>query len=193
MLRVISDIHEKGDIYKSLIKDVEASVQLGDLGFNYSFMEDVDPAKHKVFGGNHDNYDLIGSLPHNLGDSGLVTHGGVTFFFVRGANTIDSPGRIPGVSIWPEREQLGYQESNLALEQYDQARPSIMITHDCPTYPASAMGLPPNHTRKLLWEMFGIHQPKIWVFGHHHRMIDMKKSGCRFMGLPKEGGYLDIN
>ncbi len=71
--------------YKNLIQSATYSVQVGDLGFDYSALIGIDPTKHRVVAGNH---DLLPSLAeHFLGDFGMhsfpIRNGEFSFFFVR--------------------------------------------------------------------------------------------------------------
>lgn len=146
--------------YLSLINEPEVafSVQLGDLGFNYEFLKDVDPARHMIIGGNHDNYDVIetGEYPHFLGDYGPVvieeTHGWKTniplaffnevklkFFFVRGAYSIDKSYRLrmeaaygPNAKSWWIQEQMNYATMTACLEAYEEEKPDLVLSHDAP-------------------------------------------------------------
>ena len=40
-----------------------------------------------------------------------------------------------------------------------------------------------HRTEKTLGEMFKIHQPKLWIFGHWHRKFDQKILGTQFICL----------
>lgn len=49
-----------------------------------------------------------------------------------------------------------------------------------------------NITSDGLQAMFEIHQPDIWIFGHHHKSIDTIVNGTRFICL-KEADYITID
>lgn len=56
-LRLIGDVH--GDIQSQYVPTAQAakySIQLGDMGFNYAALNELDPQQHLFLGGNHDNY-----------------------------------------------------------------------------------------------------------------------------------------
>jgi predicted phosphodiesterase len=206
-IRVISDVHGKKWDYCKIAKEVDFTVQLGDLDFNYDWLYALDADNHKVIAGNHDNYakmtpedeKFMYQTPHFLGDFGTYTLGGVEFFFVRGGRSIDEEYRTLGIDYWPE-EQLNYHQSYLAIDKYRQIKPRIMITHECPTsiidYVSKGTtwkGQPirPSHTANLLQTLFELHQPEIFIFGHHHRHFDMVINKTRFICLP-ELGYFDL-
>src|SRR5579863_5210382 len=98
----IGDVHGKYSQYLDLIKPLNATVQVGDMGFSYEHMDSLDPKTHKFFGGNHDNYDVIDKCPNCLGDYGMDHLNGVPFFFCRGAFSIDQEYRrnTKPVSWW---------------------------------------------------------------------------------------------
>jgi hypothetical protein len=54
MLRIIGDIHQVYNKYYDIIKKADqddvATLQLGDMGFDYTFLRlNFDPDKHKFF------------------------------------------------------------------------------------------------------------------------------------------------
>lgn len=53
---VVGDVHGKGDLYKKVVEKSNYSLQVGDMGFDYDFLSDIDCNHHVFFGGNHDNY-----------------------------------------------------------------------------------------------------------------------------------------
>ena len=90
MFTAIGDVHGKYDLYLDICGVKERTLQIGDLGFRYGCLENLDPESHKIVAGNHDNYDTIAQFPNYLGDWGFHTLGGTEFFFLRGAYSIDS-------------------------------------------------------------------------------------------------------
>jgi len=171
-LTAIGDAHGKYDSYVKIARNRDCTVQVGDLGFKYECLESLDPERHRVIGGNHDNYDIVDNWPHFLGDYGMASLGGVDFFFYRGAQSIDRQYRTIGVDWW-EREQLKIEDFMKAREIYRSAKPRVVITHDCPET-VGAMLLPPGSrlyqsiTGWALQEFLGIHEPEVWLFGHYH-------------------------
>jgi 3',5'-cyclic AMP phosphodiesterase CpdA len=180
-LRLIGDVHGKISDYLNITNDIEYSIQIGDLGFDYSGLEALNPLKHKVLAGNHDNYAKNGNVfinqtPHFLGDYGVHTVPGIgSFFFVRGGRSIDRNMRIEGHSWWPD-EELSYSEAFKALDLYNETKPNLVLSHECPASVIDFMSdnelrstIKPSLTANLLDNMFQSHQPRMWFFGHHHK------------------------
>jgi len=206
MIRFIGDVHGspkngKWDSYLDLIDDIPNSVQIGDLGFAYYFLQDekIDSDKHKFFGGNHDNYDLIFKSPHSLDDFGMVTLGDVDFYYVRGAFSVDHWWRVPMVNIWPN-EELSIGQFETAQRDYENAKPDLMVTHDCPNVVRDKIlsdgggigyGKIKTTTGQGLQNMLDSHRPAVWIFGHWHMDLKFEIDGVEFIGL-KELGHIDI-
>jgi len=183
----IGDAHGQYDRYVKIARKRDFTVQIGDLGFKYGCLENLDPEKHKVVGGNHDKYPSLVEYPHYLGDYGMASVGGVEFFFYRGAYSIDRQYRTIGIDWW-EEEQLKVDDFMKAREIYREAKPDLVLTHDCPES-IGLMLLPPgshlyqNTTNWALQELFNIHQPKKWRFAHWHRSWSMTVNGTEFRCL----------
>ncbi len=92
-IRVFGDVHGRSNDYLKLIENTDYSVQLGDFGFDYKFLGNVDDTKHVFFPGNHDNYDKCLWYPHCLGDYGYANLNSIDFYFVRGGFSIDKAWR----------------------------------------------------------------------------------------------------
>ena len=164
---------------------------MGDMGFlaHYNQLvdmfarENMDSDRHRFIPGNHDDYDHLPEMA--LGDFGTAEHGGMGFFFVRGAYSIDWQHRTPGVSWWTE-EELSHKQGRACLEAYSQAKPELVISHDCPLF---AYGLlmshhvEPSRTAQMLEAMHDIHAPKRWFFGHHHQSRTFTLKGTEFQCL----------
>jgi hypothetical protein len=54
-LAIIGDIHGKKDIHENIMREYEYTLQIGDLGFDYSYLDSYDSSKHMFFPGNHDD------------------------------------------------------------------------------------------------------------------------------------------
>ncbi len=220
-LRVISDVHGCIDNRKRLpylpsylelcseLGPDDSSIQLGDLGFNYKAIEQLDPKQHVVCLGNHDNYDVAHLYPHMLGDYGMVGLGGFDFFFVRGGFSIDKKARVRdevlhGQKSWWSQEELNHQEGLAALEAYETFKPDVVFSHDCPSDISNlfgnpeiliAFGWPRNmvtSSQELMQQMLEIHSPKLWVFGHYHKNWDIKYHKTHFMCIA-ERQYIDFD
>lgn len=199
-LAFIGDVHGKYDDYIRLASRFQNTIQVGDMGFDYSTIENhLDPNHHVFIAGNHDNYSLkktdylpddkyvwrgkshfvvrddivyeFGKMPLNaLGHFGVHYVDDFKIFFVRGAYSIDKLHRTLDIDYFID-EELSYQLATLALEKYSKVKPNIVVSHDCPfsLYPMMRVSDPkPSITSNLLEQMFLVHQPKIWIFGHHH-------------------------
>lgn len=184
---IIGDVHGYHDRYLNLIQGHKGSVQVGDFGFNYDALSGVDPDTHRIVGGNHDNYDVIGNCPNYLGDYGVANVDGVEFFFVRGERSVDANLRIEGRSWW-RAEELDMHTAYKAIEAYIAAKPELVITHGCPAqvipfFCTNSMKYAPSRTAQILDAMFNAHRPKLWVFGHHHMSETLQVGDCTFRCL----------
>jgi Icc-related predicted phosphoesterase len=196
-LGIIGDIHGKFDDYLRKIHKFDATIQVGDFGFKETWEKliyNVDADHHKIVAGNHDDYDYIQTVKpaHNLGDFGKVHFHGLEFWFMRGAYSLDIMYRIPHISWW-EQEQLGYMALEQAINNYEREKPEIVITH---TIPANLVDVLFENmsdircaTSIALEQMFEIHKPKLWIFGHFHpyKIFIREVLGCNFIALPELG------
>ena len=217
--RIIGDVHghisegqactlprNKGKYYLDLIKDCEYSLQLGDMGFDYSPLMGLDFGRHCFIGGNHDNYDVTEDIPNYVKDFGKLNMGGIEVFYCRGAFSIDKEDRLRiKHKCWWAEEELTYAEGLRALASYERAKPKIMVTHDCPIQIARLIGNPQvlrnygfnpttfnTSTQQLLQAMFEIHQPDLWVFGHFHQNWQEEVNGTKFICVD-ELNYITLN
>jgi hypothetical protein len=221
-LRVIGDVHaqiEPADLftrdarpYLEIIADAAFSVQLGDMGDQGTYEQlvaRVDAGRHRFFPGNHEQYDRL--PPHSLGDFGPVLLGGVDFFFIRGAWSSDREkliqlGREQGKTLWFKEEELTEEQMRAAEREYLRARPQIVLSHEAPTSVARiawqhARRLsPPNsravfsssRTSDFLSRLLEHHQPRLWLFGHHHHDWRHREGQTRFVCVG-ELSYVDID
>lgn len=184
----IGDVHGKIDQYLQIIQPLTASVQVGDMGigFNHVKLQYDNPDKplmvldHKFIHGNHDNPDACKKHPAFLGRFGVTTLNNISFFFVSGGYSIDKDKRMLGVDWW-DNEELNFSEATQCLNMYNEQKPDIVVSHDCPRsvqrllFPHYYMES--SSTKQLLEALLNTHRPKLWVFGHHHvsKTIDI---GC---------------
>jgi predicted phosphodiesterase len=199
-IRIIGDVHGKYGEYLSITDGAEYSVQVGDMGFTYDHMKELNPLNHSFIGGNHDNYDIIGDVSHCHGNFGMRHKGDgargpvLEYFIARGAYSVDKEYRTEGRSWW-RNEEMNHDEANRCLNKYHRLRPDIVVSHDCPMsmtpfFLTNDYKLIPSFTGKLLEEMFQIHQPKMWFFGHHHNSKVVEAKGTKFTCL-NELEYID--
>jgi len=221
-IRIIGDVHGKFDAYEKIASEVEYSVCLGDFGFaqtwnrlHYSWLSGD---KHKVVGGNHEDYTVAPRSSHYLGDFGEYTLNGVKFFFIRGGISIDRvqrrneqiasmhPHEPPEkFQTWWSQEELNLSQMLECIALYKKVRPNIVLSHvPCATFskimsPDDSIlqafgfhkGFKENH-QLLGDELLKIHQPDLWFSGHFHIKQSARIGNTQFVGLA-ELGYIDLS
>jgi predicted phosphodiesterase len=200
MLYGIGDVHGKIREYEELIKKIREShnnqediytFQVGDMGVGFKgvFAPKVGPNDLWI-AGNHDDALVCEKCPGNLGDFGCREIGDQKVFWVRGADSYDKMYRKEGISWWAY-EELTYPQLMEAIELFIKEKPDIMITHDCPAFLYPILMHMQNRdlranlskTPLALNNMFEIHQPKQWLFGHHHISYSSMQAGTKFTCL----------
>lgn len=185
---IIGDVHGKVDAYKKIVESYpEGTIQVGDFGFSKEHIwhiKNID-SKHKINFGNHDDTTFL-LFKHSLGACAVNTQ--LNLMTMRGAKSIDKMHRVKGID-WFEDEELTYEELADVVLIYDRHKPTIMVTHDCPSSVRQEMfnipNSPPNKskTTAALQAMLELHQPDLWIFGHHHKHKDEIINGTRFICL----------
>ncbi len=204
-ITAIGDVHNKVEKYLEIANNHEYTVQVGDMGFNYTHLNYIDGNKHKVNFGNHENFtkfnDKFVAMQSNhwLGDYGLKKLNGVEFFYFGGGHSIDWRNRTNNVDMFYDEEVPLYKFEE-AKELYLRYKPEIMITHEAPYSiikpffgPCNYAGnlIQPSNTATMLEWLLRSHRPKLWVFGHFHERRDRVVDGTRFVCL-EELGTFDI-
>jgi len=188
-IKIIGDVHGKVSAYNRIIKTATHSIQLGDFGFKQEWEKltknRINYEKHKIIPGNHDAYDHI-NLNHTFGkDYGLINFDGFKFFFLRGAFSTDKKYRTEGVD-WFQEEEVSYNNLWDAFKLYETEKSDIILTHDCPDsvipFLFNRYGNK-NRTTTILSDMFEIHKPKLWIFGHWHETTNREILGTEFVCL----------
>lgn len=180
---IIGDVHGKLAAFEQRCQQHPARplIQLGDFGFkrHHDWLTSRPYAVRVCFG-NHD-WLPYRHAAHSLGDFAQPWPG---LFTVRGAHSIDQLARTEGVD-WFADEELTYREGLAVLAAYEAAQPEIVISHDCPQSVRQAVFHIPQSslTTQLLQALFEVHQPRLWVHGHHHRSHTTDLEGTRFVGL----------
>lgn len=209
--RIVSDVHGKWKQYKRLISDCNYSIQLGDLGYWYDYLEHINNCHHICMRGNHEAHNECDKWPHFLPHSyGLRELGGLQFFYVSGAFSIDwqirrkyyFSGKWPQ-TWWPE-EELPIPVLESGIITFSEVKPKVVLTHECPRSIAKIIGSSDilkefgfdpvtftTRTSEALECMFQAHKPDLWIFGHFHRFLDITVDGTRFICKP-ELGYTDL-
>ena len=180
---IIGDVHGKIEKYHNLVKGCEASVQLGDFGLQREHdwhLSNIDHEKHQVLFGNHDFYPYL-RFPHSLTPD-YELRGDI--LFVRGANSIDKHLRTEG-DDWFPNEEIDYATFSDLVSEITTMKPEIIISHDCPKFLYQTFfGIDgKSRTNQGLQACFEAFQPKMWVFGHHHKSKDEIIEGTRFICL----------
>jgi len=179
---IIGDVHGNFEQYKEIVERADdlgqSTIQIGDMGFNYDFPWSLN---HRFFGGNHDNYDKYYDSFHGMCDFGPVFLDDKYGFFIRGALSIDQHVRTIGIDWW-EQEQLSIYELEKCCREYLEAKPKIVLSHDCPLflYDNWYKDKLVSRTAQALECMFQMHKPELWIFGHHHRSWNKTIDGCEF-------------
>lgn len=188
-LTLVGDVHSNVADYVPLVQESDYSIQLGDLGFDYSLLDQLDPARHRFLPGNHDNYAAL--PPHALGDYGVwkvpdAEPEGLSgeIFLVRGAFSIDRSSRTENVD-WFAQEELSDEQIAQAIAFYAEVKPDSVVSHDSPTslLPYVTNYRPNARTNQSLQKMLDIHRPKRWFFAHHHFTWGKEIDGTLFMCL----------
>lgn len=203
--RIIGDIHGKLYEYEMLLTNQTRSIQVGDFGIGFAGQYWHDKVndlhrdtQHRFIRGNHDDPgkcpEMVGWIPD------MTVEGDV--MFIGGAWSIDWGSRVDGVNWWSQTEELSPRELYQAIEIYEQAKPCIMITHDCPHEAATELffktGLAPSgrqiqtRTAAAFQTMFEIHQPELWIFGHWHFTVNTEMNGTKFQCLG-ELDFMDVD
>lgn len=191
-LTFIGDVHGKVDKLTEIVNDCYYTIPrsncicVGDVGFK----SHIDKLRELLFlygehffsvVGNHDFLPEKDNWPY-LGNCRFFQQ--YSMVTVRGAKSIDKIHRTEGLD-WFVNEELSYSEGLLAFDAYVDCRPNIVVSHDCPqSVKLQLFGYPDKtDTNQLLQAMFEAHQPKLWVFGHYHRSVDVTINGTRFICL----------
>lgn len=190
MITLIGDVHGKYEQYHKIIRNTEKhpyTLQVGDFGFKYDTLKNVDSTRHLILPGNHDNYSICYEYSHFMGDYGYTRLNTIEFFYYRGAYSIDRQYRTIGIDWWQE-EQVSIDQFIKARELYRIVKPKIVITHDCPESIAQYLLRPDqrqyqNTTGWALQELFNIHEPERWFFGHWHMSKTIKHGNTTFTCL----------
>jgi Calcineurin-like phosphoesterase len=210
MKYLVGDVHGKYQQYKTLLRGKQDSVCVGDMGvgFRRSGARDGDfftnpphafmkKDNHRFLRGNHDNPAECKKHSQWIPDGTVeidaafpkegLSCSGRTVFFCGGAYSIDKHLRTEGYNYWSD-EELSYNEADKALGVYLEYKPDVVVTHDAPVnvvehIHTSHHRFDSSFTQRYLQNMFEQHQPRLWVFGHHHTSWQMEMNGTTFRCL----------
>ena len=185
----IGDTHGDMDFYKYIVENNENTYHVGDFGFTKEwtwleiFLTNIKQKRpndiHLVNMGNHDNTQFVDS-EFSCGDYSYKNG----IFTIRGANSIDKNIRWQGVNYW-DNEELNYVQGCAAHLSFVNNKPKVVVTHDCPQSICRDLFSinEKSFTRVMLEQCYLQHQPDVWVFGHHHKDIDLTIGRTRFICL----------
>lgn len=208
---------------KELTKD-DVLIQLGDFGWIWfplsqnkeqEYWLDWLASKNYTLAvvlGNHENYDIIDTLPIEIkwgnevkilqrktGTIYLLKRGAVyeingrKILTIGGAESIDKESRIANISWW-EQERLTFDETEACLDEIDahDKKFDYVLTHTCPTKIAHEftgnMAKAKCSVSNFLDYVDDTVEFKAWHFGHFHRdkAIKRGKYQCHYLGIPYE-------
>lgn len=205
-MRFIGDVHGKFTRYKTLIKQVNRSVVVGDMGVGFrnrlgEFTANPprDSMKrygdHRFIRGNHDNPGVCLGMELFIRDGTFDEQNSI--FYVGGAASIDRDYRTENYDWWAA-EELTYTEFMPIIDAYEFFKPRVVVTHDGPESIVQQLFAGhykfghPSITRQAFDSMFAIHQPELWVHGHWHKRRDSVIGGTRFLVLA-ELDWVDVD
>lgn len=185
-IQFVGDVHGEFDRLEPIVQNFAGmTIQLGDLGIGFrqrGMMTDVDYDNDRFafIRGNHDNPSICRRHDCYLGEYGMWNG----IFYVSGAYSIDRWLRTDGIDWWHD-EELSMAQCYKAQELYSAKKPSVVISHDCPSTMVQLMyhELFPNRTGDFLQNLLEIHQPDLWLFGHHHLSFERKICNTTFRCL----------
>jgi calcineurin-like phosphoesterase family protein len=210
----IGDVHGKFGRYSTILKNTDCpTIQVGDMGVGFyrqipgdlTERPDANPpydrmvsGGHRFIRGNHDNPGVCRKHTQWIPDGHVETIGSSTVMFIGGAWSIDFAFRTEGLSFWRD-EELSTVELDTACRKYQEVKPDVVVTHDAPQSVVRELFISGTHkplyasrTGGWLDVMFGLHKPKLWVFGHWHVSAGRDVLGCRFVCL-SELETLDVD
>jgi predicted phosphodiesterase len=201
MITLLGDVHGNFERLSNLLAKTSGTIiQLGDLGIGFTYKK-INPlwyfdesqpyttssltnfeysSRFKFIRGNHDNPKECQNNKNYLGDFGVYKK----VFYISGAWSIDQQVRKVGVDWW-EDEELSMNSCYKVLELYEQTKPGIVVSHDCPTTILKHLHHDTLQTRtgQLLQRLLDIHKPSQWIFAHHHVSWSADINGTAFKCL----------
>ena len=157
-------------------------------------------------GGNHENWDKWNALANEQGHPDLVQLAPDCFFaqrgsvhvindikhlFLGGAESTDKHMRSPGVDWWAG-ETPTYSDFSLFAARLEDEMPDVVVTHDAPLRveivrtQRDRAPTPTNLENVIRLSNF---KPKMWYFGHHHRMNEWEIDGTTYSCCGLHGQY----
>ena len=208
-IRFVGDLH--GHLYEFKLvventpKEIDKIIQVGDFGIGFGqsdywheSLNDYMIENNIYFiRGNHDNPAMCKTMKSWIQD-GIIED---DVMFVGGAWSIDRQWRTKDYDWW-EDEELSHERLYMITHVYNYVQPRVMVTHDCPLSVSEELFIKRGksfsgtqyrtRTGAAFQEMFEMHKPKLWIFGHWHCDVDEVIDGTRFICL-NELSYADID
>jgi len=192
-LRLVGDLHGDHRAINQMMQTChhyDLTIQIGDYGAGFgaeAYLPNIGADKLRILHGNHDNPDILARYPHDLGRFGVLEFAEKKIFYMAGAWSIDQAHRTPGLSWWPN-EELSLLEAEQCLQLWEKECKdiSLVLTHDGPiNVTQNILGSWPYETTtgKVGYEMWKIHNPPLWRFGHWHRCWSKKIGDTEFRCL----------
>lgn len=192
MTKFIGDVHGKYESYLRLIKDNFGTIQVGDMGVGFrrwphGELRSNPPYDEMVksfamyIRGNHDNPTVCYNHTQCIKDG----HVEGDMMFIGGAYSVDWDLRYEGFNWWRD-EECSPEQFLEFVDTYEKVKPRIMVTHDCPGEVVSYMPYaykPISRTSSFFNHLWQLHQPDLWVYGHHHHPFNQVLNGTRFVCL----------
>lgn len=181
-------VQQQAELFQGI--GLDQSLQVGDFGiFKTDDLNITAGINHKFIRGNHDHPELCNEHKDYLGDFGYIPD--MSLFFAAGGYSIDKHRRTTNVNWW-ENEELTTSQWWKVFELYLEKKPTIMVSHECPTIvkDEALLASPYNvnmdfkitsGTEVALQNLYNEHQPDLWVFGHYHGKLDVKIGKTRFV------------
>lgn len=200
-ITLIGDAHGKIEqLLNIYYEHPEASIQLGDMGCGFVPIPEFSrfyKGPIRFIRGNHDNPSVAQAHPNYLGEFGYLRD--YDIFYMGGAFSIDYAWRQQAMrdgskASWWEDEELSSVQLNAALQMYEEVKPRIVVSHECPSKAAILLlqlmqarfykaDCANSRTSQIMQQMMDIHQPELWVFGHYHFSKNFTIDKTRFVCL----------
>ena len=202
--KLVGDVHGKFHRYEKLIKDCDASIQVGDFGVGFFYIfgdhrvpmanppyDSIKKGNHRFIRGNHDNPDVCRRQSYWIPDGTIEDH----VLFVGGAHSIDRHIRTEGLDWWADEElnQAQFYEIIAKLNK----KITVVVSHTAPksvipklfdSFYKEKFSI----TEQAFDSIFDIVKPKLWIFGHFHKSADKVIDGTRFICL-NELEFIDLD
>ena len=203
MILFLSDVHCRYEVVDRQVAHAEEELGvsisdvlvLGDFGLFEPFLKRFFRKQGKHFlrptnfiEGNHEDFDHFEGLVARYRDV-IAYLPRSTVHTIAGASTLALGGvRYMDAHTTPLRAEI--READIArCLALPAGSVDIVISHDCPTgigvpnEPGFEHYGPPGFAGSE--QILAHFQPRLWVFGHHHRWFDRTIAGTRFFGLPQ--------